>query len=120
MKKSPAWARGGLGRLAACFMESMATLQVPAIGYGIRYEFGIFDQEIHDGWQIEVADPWLRLGACGRRKPSGHSIAGTPIEKSPSIALSLWDWSTNGADAIVIGVCNEKVAGTVERHRCGI
>jgi starch phosphorylase len=61
-EEEPGLGTGGLGRLAACFMESMATLQVPAIGYGIRYEFGIFDQEIRDGWQLEVADPWLRLG----------------------------------------------------------
>jgi starch phosphorylase len=61
-EQEPGLGTGGLGRLAACFMESMATLQVPAIGYGIRYEFGIFDQEIRDGWQVEVADDWLRLG----------------------------------------------------------
>ena len=58
----PGLGSGGLGRLAACFMESLATLEVPAIGYGVRYEFGIFDQEIRDGWQVEVADRWLRLG----------------------------------------------------------
>jgi starch phosphorylase len=52
----------GLGRLAACYMESLATLQVSAIGYGIRYEFGIFDQRIRDGWQVEVTDKWLRFG----------------------------------------------------------
>jgi starch phosphorylase len=61
-EEEPGLGNGGLGRLAACFMESMATLQVPSIGYGIRYEFGIFDQEIRDGWQLEVADQWLRLG----------------------------------------------------------
>jgi glycogen phosphorylase len=61
-EQEPGLGTGGLGRLAACYMESMATLQVPAIGYGIRYEFGIFDQEIRDGWQVEVADDWLRLG----------------------------------------------------------
>lgn len=58
----PGLGNGGLGRLAACYMESMATLQVPAIGYGIRYEFGIFDQEIRNGWQVEIADSWLSLG----------------------------------------------------------
>ncbi|RPI46158.1 MAG: glycogen/starch/alpha-glucan phosphorylase [Betaproteobacteria bacterium] len=58
----PGLGNGGLGRLAACYMESMATLQVPAIGYGIRYEFGIFDQEIRDGWQVERTDKWLRFG----------------------------------------------------------
>lgn len=54
---------GGLGRLAACFMESLATLGVPAWGYGIRYEFGIFHQKIIDGYQVETADNWLRSGS---------------------------------------------------------
>jgi starch phosphorylase len=51
---------GGLGRLAACFIESAATLELPAIGYGIRYEYGIFKQTIKDGWQHEKPDNWLR------------------------------------------------------------
>ncbi len=58
----PGLGNGGLGRLAACYMDSLATLEIPAIGYGIRYEFGIFDQEIRDGWQVEVTDAWLRNG----------------------------------------------------------
>ncbi len=58
----PGLGNGGLGRLAACFMDSLATLEIPAIGYGIRYEFGIFDQVIRDGWQHEVSDTWLRHG----------------------------------------------------------
>jgi len=54
---------GGLGRLAACFMESMSTLELPAYGYGILYEFGIFEQEIENGAQIEKPDHWLRYGS---------------------------------------------------------
>jgi glycogen phosphorylase len=61
-EEEPGLGNGGLGRLAACFLDSLATLEVPAIGYGIRYEFGIFDQEIRDGWQVAVTDKWLRYG----------------------------------------------------------
>ena len=61
-EEEPGLGNGGLGRLAACYLDSLATLAVPAVGYGIRYEFGIFDQEIRDGWQVEVSDKWLRWG----------------------------------------------------------
>jgi len=61
-EEEPGLGNGGLGRLAACFLESLATLDIPAIGHSLRYEFGTFDQDIRDGWQIERTDRWLRNG----------------------------------------------------------
>jgi starch phosphorylase len=61
-EEEPGLGNGGLGRLAACYLDSLSTLQIPTIGYGIRYEFGIFDQAIRDGWQLEITDKWLRYG----------------------------------------------------------
>ncbi|WP_300335928.1 glycogen/starch/alpha-glucan phosphorylase [Accumulibacter sp.] len=62
-EEEPGLGNGGLGRLAACYLDSLATLEIPAIGYGIRYEFGIFTQAIRDGWQAELTDKWLRAGS---------------------------------------------------------
>ncbi len=62
IEPEPGLGNGGLGRLAACYMDSLATLRIPAIGYGIRYEFGLFRQEIRDGWQAEKTDKWLSFG----------------------------------------------------------
>ncbi len=61
-EEEPGLGNGGLGRLAACYLDSLATLEIPAIGYGIRYEFGMFDQEIENGWQKELSDRWLQRG----------------------------------------------------------
>ena len=61
-EEEPGLGNGGLGRLAACYLDSLATLEVPSIGYGIRYEFGIFEQKIRNGWQVEMTDKWLRFG----------------------------------------------------------
>jgi len=74
----PGLGNGGLGRLAACYMDSLATLRVPAIGYGIRYEFGLFHQEIRDGWQVEKTDKWLHFGSPWEicRPEMSYSVCG--------------------------------------------
>jgi glycogen phosphorylase len=61
-EEEPGLGNGGLGRLAACYLDSMASLEIPSVGYGIRYEFGIFEQGLRDGWQVERTDKWLRYG----------------------------------------------------------
>ncbi|MGG6241408.1 glycogen/starch/alpha-glucan phosphorylase [Nodosilinea sp. AN01ver1] len=61
-EEEPGLGNGGLGRLAACYLDSLASLEIPSVGYGIRYEFGIFEQELRDGWQVERTDKWLRYG----------------------------------------------------------
>ena len=61
-EEEPGLGNGGLGRLAACFMDSLATLEIPAVSYGIRYEFGIFNQQIQHGEQVETTDNWLHFG----------------------------------------------------------
>lgn len=81
-EEEPGLGNGGLGRLAACFLDSLATLNIPAMGYGIRYEFGIFDQKIENGWQMEITDKWLKYGnpwelarpeSCVEVKFGGHT-----------------------------------------------
>ncbi len=61
-EQEPGLGNGGLGRLAACYLDSLASLDIPAFGFGIRYEFGIFEQQIKNGWQIEKTDKWLHYG----------------------------------------------------------
>ena len=62
LEPEPGLGSGGLGRLAACYLDSLATLEIPAMGYGIHYEFGMFKQEFRDGAQAEVTDKWLQKG----------------------------------------------------------
>ncbi len=62
LEVEPGLGNGGLGRLAACYLDSLATLKIPAIGYGLRYEHGMFEQRIENGWQVEYSDNWLHYG----------------------------------------------------------
>jgi starch phosphorylase len=96
-EEEPGLGNGGLGRLAACFLDSLATLEIPAVGYGIRYEFGIFDQLISDGWQVEHPDNWLRFGNpweiarpdyMVEVKFGGHTEAYTDAEGKPRVRWS--------------------------------
>ena len=73
-ESEPALGNGGLGRLAACFMDSLSTLDIPAIGYGIRYEYGIFEQDIQNGYQVEKADKWLRWGNPWELERPKHTV----------------------------------------------
>ncbi len=84
---------GGLGRLAACFMESMASLDIPAYGYGIRYNHGIFQQLIKDGWQFEVPEHWLEDGnpwEFARREAAYKITFGGHVESTPGKPAALW------------------------------
>ncbi len=93
LEPDAALGNGGLGRLAACFMESMATVDVPAYGYGIRYQNGMFRQEIADGWQVELPETWLMHGnpwEFERREASYEVGFGGMVEPSANGSGSVW------------------------------
>jgi starch phosphorylase len=86
---------GGLGRLAACFIDSLATLHLPSVGYGLRYDFGIFNQRIVNGYQMEVPDEWLKLGypwEIAHPEFSFQVQFGGRVESRPGPKGSEWHW----------------------------
>lgn len=110
---------GGLGRLAACFLDSMATLGVAATGYGIRYEYGIFEQQVVDGKQVERADNWLRFGSPWEvPRPEKRYLVkfGGKVDERPDACGRLvFEWSgaehvwAMAHDYLVPGYCNDTV-----------
>ena len=106
LEPDAALGNGGLGRLAACFMESMASLDIPAYGYGIRYNHGLFRQKITDGWQVELPESWLEHGNAWEfpRREAAYEIGFggqvTPgIDKSSSRRPATRRWSAGAASA---------------------
>jgi len=118
MEPDAALGNGGLGRLAACFMDSMSALAIPAYGYGIRYEHGLFEQRIHEGWQREFAEDWLSHGNPWEfpRADISYSIGfGGTVEYSggdDSTARATW----SPAETVLAVPYDTPIAGWRGRH----
>ncbi len=109
---------GGLGRLAACFLDSMATLELPSFGYGIRYEFGMFKQVIQDGRQVEYPDPWIEDGTPWEfPRPGVHhpvSFGGSVAEAGTTVDAACWQpdsvVNAKAYDMVIPGHGTERVS----------
>ncbi|AMM81362.1 MULTISPECIES: glycogen/starch/alpha-glucan phosphorylase [Pasteurella] len=111
----PGLGNGGLGRLAACFMDSIATLALPGVGYGIRYEYGMFKQEIEDGHQVEKPDAWLDKGAAWEfiRPSKRHTVrfgGGIHFEGKKCIWTSKEEVEALAYDQMIPGYANDSAA----------
>ncbi|MBF6984336.1 glycogen/starch/alpha-glucan phosphorylase [Pasteurella multocida] len=111
----PGLGNGGLGRLAACFMDSIATLALPGVGYGIRYEYGMFKQEIEDGHQVEKPDVWLDKGAAWEfiRPSKRHTVrfgGGIHFEGKKCIWTSKEEVEALAYDQMIPGYANDSAA----------
>ncbi|MCL7765878.1 glycogen/starch/alpha-glucan phosphorylase [Pasteurella multocida] len=111
----PGLGNGGLGRLAACFMDSIATLALPGVGYGIRYEYGMFKQEIEDGHQVEKPDAWLDNGAAWEfiRPSKRHTVrfgGGIHFEGKKCIWTSKEEVEALAYDQMIPGYANDSAA----------
>ena len=116
----PGLGNGGLGRLAACFLDSMATLGIPNIGYGIRYEFGIFEQHIVDGAQVERRDPWLQAGNPWEIPRHDRSHTVHFYGRVEETALEGGGVKTNWVDTLpVVGVPYDLPIAGAECHTVG-
>src|SRR6516162_2695532 len=104
---------GGLGRLAACFLDSMATMQLPAMGYGLRYEYGIFKQSIQDGWQHEQPDNWLR-----RQDPWEVARPNETVEVKLNCSFEmLGGWSATAARRSIRCGCGRQLRPIISTFR---
>ncbi len=113
LEPDAALGNGGLGRLAACFMESMASLDIPAYGYGIRYDHGLFRQKIVDGWQMELPEDWLENGNPWEfpRREAAYEVGfgGTVVLESGTDGKQRRRWSP--AETILAMACDTPMVG---------
>jgi starch phosphorylase len=117
LEPDAALGNGGLGRLAACFMESMATLGIPAYGYGIRYDHGLFRQRIIDGWQVEVPEDWLTNGdpwEFARREAAYEVGFGGTIEREGEGEAARYRWTPS--DRILAVAYDTPIVGWRGEH----